>query len=272
MTEIEQSKIKSIELEILKNVARFCDEHDIRYFLAFGTLLGAIRHSGFIPWDDDIDIAMPRADYDKFVSLYRKEKYQVLDYQIDNEFPYAFAKVIEPKTMLIEPTVHKYPLGVYIDIFPVDGLPESEKAIRQCIRFAKFLAKISLYKSIAREYPVDKKHRLLHCLAKALLLPISKKSIVKAQLKHARTFQYQNSAHVYIPSIYEGCKIMQKSWTDNLTLANFEGSVFKVPVEYDAYLANQYGEYMIPPPLSQRVSHHIFKANWIDNPNDNKSI
>lgn len=98
------TEIKRIELEILKDVAQFCESNKLHYSLTFGTLLGAIRHNGFIPWDDDIDIAMPREDYDWFFKNYSSSDYKAVCYPVDKDYPYAFGKVMDRKTVVIEQT------------------------------------------------------------------------------------------------------------------------------------------------------------------------
>jgi lipopolysaccharide cholinephosphotransferase len=126
MKKIENDELKELQLDMLKNVAEFCKERGIQYSLAFGTLLGAVRHKGFIPWDDDIDICMPRPSYDRFVQEYEDSEgiYECLTFEKDNKFLFPFAKVSDRRTVALEQArfVDKYSkLGVNIDIFPVDG-------------------------------------------------------------------------------------------------------------------------------------------------------
>ena len=123
---------KQVELEILTNVAEFCDKHEIQYFLAYGTLIGAVRHKGFIPWDDDIDIWMPRADYNRFLKIYNKEnsdsQYKVIS-PYDKISRHTFVKVVDTRTVKIESGIdysNGY-LGIDVDIFPLDGQPDNDK-------------------------------------------------------------------------------------------------------------------------------------------------
>ena len=133
MKKVSDSELKTIELEILREVAAFCDMHDVRYYLVCGTALGAVRHDGFIPWDDDIDLGLPRPDYERFLSLFRSEKYTVLDSRFDDRYPYAFAKVSDNATCLVENIAQPFPMGVYIDLFPIDGLPANEAERNACV-------------------------------------------------------------------------------------------------------------------------------------------
>ena len=129
---LEIEEIKHIEVDILKHVVKICNRHKLRYFLAYGTLLGAVRHQGFIPWDDDIDICMPRPDYDKFIEIWQKEKtlneslnFGLLFPSPGNNYFYEFAKVTATDTVceVNLPILDIKGLGIWIDIFPLDGMP-----------------------------------------------------------------------------------------------------------------------------------------------------
>lgn len=127
MKEIFMDEIKKIELEILKDVAKFCDENAIDYYLAGGTLLGAIRHQGFIPWDDDIDLIMPRKDYIKFFTTYKSNKrYYIADSIINNAQHWLQAgKIFDARTIVINQN-EKMKSHVWIDVFPTDGVPKNK--------------------------------------------------------------------------------------------------------------------------------------------------
>lgn len=134
--------IRPLQLRILKNllaVDKVCKEHNLRYYIMAGTMLGAVRHKGFIPWDDDLDIGMPRADYDLLMANAKEwlpKPYEAVCAENDKEYPLPFAKVQDADTTLIERMHLKYLGGVYIDIFPLDGVPESRMAQR--MHFAKY--------------------------------------------------------------------------------------------------------------------------------------
>ena len=121
---IDVDELKRIQLDILKQVDKFCRNNDITYYLAYGSLLGAVRHKGYIPWDDDIDIVMPRPDYERFKDEFNasEKNYKVRDYEIDNTFLYPSSKVEFVKSELKEFVKHPSKLGVNIDIFVLDAV------------------------------------------------------------------------------------------------------------------------------------------------------
>ena len=130
--ELNKEEIKNIQLDILNSIHQFCSERGIRYSLAFGTLLGAVRHQGYIPWDDDLDIMMPRPDYDRFVAEYQgtHQHYVVQTYKNNESYFLSLAKVYDNRTeQIIFPTK----TGVFVDIFPIEGLPETEVEAKQYI-------------------------------------------------------------------------------------------------------------------------------------------
>ena len=124
---LSMDEIKSVELEILKYIHNFCIENDIKYFLNYGTLIGAVRHKGFIPWDDDIDICMFRKDYEKFIDLFSKDDgiYKILSLETDDKYYNNFIKVINSKTKIEDERNYKtYDLGIFVDIFPIDSFDD----------------------------------------------------------------------------------------------------------------------------------------------------
>mgnify|MGYP000796775772 CR=1 FL=1 len=147
--------IRPLQLRILKNllaIDKVCKEHNLRYYIMAGTMLGAVRHKGFIPWDDDLDIGMPRADYDLLMTNAKEwlpEPYEAVCAENDKEYPLPFAKIQDADTTLIERMHLKYLGGVYIDVFPLDGVPTGRMAQR--MHFAKY----EFYKRVLYRFPGD---------------------------------------------------------------------------------------------------------------------
>jgi lipopolysaccharide cholinephosphotransferase len=140
MQELSIERLKETELDIFIEIDRFCRKNEIQYSLAGGTLLGAVRHKGFIPWDD-IDLMMTRENYDRFISLFSKEagRYRVITYQNNPQYKYLFAKVVDSQTKVVEE--HYFPvddLGVFVDIFPIDALGNTIGEAKQKLKKAKF--------------------------------------------------------------------------------------------------------------------------------------
>lgn len=155
MREILLDELKDRQIAILDVVDAFCRENNINYWLDSGTLLGAIRHGGYIPWDDDIDIGMLRPDYDRFLAMFNKfnKQYQVSSVENDINFPYPFGKVLDTHTVLYEPNEQGVKLAINIDIFVYDNAPEDDKLVERMYRKRDFYNKIYhflLYKTKLR--------------------------------------------------------------------------------------------------------------------------
>ena len=282
MKELTKDELKKVELNILIDVAKFCDDNGIRYYLAGGTLLGAVRHGGFIPWDDDIDILMPRPDYIKFLNLYNKKKstYIVKAIEIDQSYWRTFAKVIDLRTYLCEKSIRipKKDNGVFIDIFPVDGLPKSK--LRQKIFFKEQEFLNFLYHSSAWNYTKsfkyeDSKDKFaeakgiirtgLKFIAITFLYFLPTSYLIKLINRNAMRFEYDASIEVAasIDCHYGGAREkMPKILFEGRKKFLFEKNFFWGSTAWNLYLTNLYGNYMELPPKNKRKSHHDFKAYW----------
>ncbi|MBQ5578637.1 MAG: LicD family protein, partial [Prevotella sp.] len=132
-------------LQIMLSVDRVCREHEIRYYCWAGTMLGAVRHHGFIPWDDDMDICMPRPDYDRFMEHAHEwlpQPLEALSIETSATFPGSFGKIVDSSTTLIERGHSDYLAGIYIDVFPIDGVPASSLMRRIAVTRYKLLDKL----------------------------------------------------------------------------------------------------------------------------------
>lgn len=254
--------MRNIQLEMLKSIHQFCEKNNIRYSMCGGTLLGAVRHQGYIPWDDDIDIMMPRPDYERFINSFNEEHFKVQSYMNDDAYWYPFAKVYDDRTLLIESHIKS---GVYIDIFPIDGMPDRETTImmmekRKSLQYRDIYYATKIYK-FKKGNPL--KNRLVYYLRRPFV-PNREKSIQKLEeLVQNYPFDTSEFAGSLAGSDTYGIKErMPKSvFTEYIELP-FENLSFKCIADYDTYLSHLYGDYMTLPPVEKRISHHKYEAYW----------
>ncbi len=265
MKEIKDiNELRSIQLEALKDVHKFCKENNLRYFLAYGTLLGAVRHKGYIPWDDDIDIIMPRPDYEQFFKLYGNKTYEASCFKSNKIHPYLYGKVYDKRTILKENITFDLENGVYIDIFPLDGIPANQQEAQKLFRKIHRLKKVmNLKKNKINGGRRGLSKQVVFIILQSFVFFISYKWIVNKINNLAQRIPY-NFANNYVSVLTEGGypTVHLKRDCEDYTLMAFEGALFNVPKEYDKILTNIYGDYMQLPPESKRVSTHSFKAWW----------
>ena len=259
-------ELQKVELEILLEVDRVCKKHNIKYFLVSGTLLGAIRHKGFIPWDDDIDICMPVSDYRRFCKIAQEEigeNYFLQNYNTDYTNIW-FAKIRKNGTTAIE-AGHEARLnhqGVWVDIFPLIGVKKEEKWLRLVTKqanFAKWLLGKKLGLMEEEKLPV---YKMLHRLLPLKVFRLFCKLIYKVTFKPSQRFDYcyylwgsKNITARFISDLF-----------DELCEVEFEGHMFPAPKRWDEYLTKVYGDYMTPPPPEKRTGGcHTISIVDLDN-------
>ena len=258
MKQIFGDEVRSIQLEILDEVHRFCGQNNINYTLAYGTLIGAIRHKGYIPWDDDIDIAMPYPDFKRFLELFNQNnsKYGVIDVELNKKFPYICAKVFKKNTLLLEP--NNYELGINIDLFPIYGMPQKQsEQIKHFNKIKRLHHKFLIIKNIdlakKRVWYKSFAIRVLRVLTAGLSFYNYRKLIKK--------YPYQNCAYAKITSFeMKTLAVFPKECFEERVLADFEGRQYYIPAQYDKILREIYGDYMTPPPAEKQKSHHVYQA------------
>lgn len=257
------SEIKTYLIDMLTLIDEWCSKNNVSYFLMYGTLLGAVRHKGFIPWDDDVDIAMPRKDYEKFLREFKSKdgRYKVVDVSNTDGYYLQFAKVVDTTTFLKERMCHTIDIGVYIDIFPVDYLGND------ILQAKKLISKLKPYRNIlsAKLLPSHKKRsNWRNILAKIVaLIPISLKGLITRIDSLSREFEFQTTSQyvgIICFNIYSKKEIMPFTWFQNIVKIEFEGHLFNVPKEYDKILTHFYGDYMKLPPVEERNTHHDYEV------------
>lgn len=258
------------ELEVFQEVEKVLTRHGLRYFAIGGTCIGAIRHHGFIPWDDDIDIAMPRKDYEAFRTAYYKELpsyYRKLDWETSPNIDILFTKIFDSRTTFVEKTYEKFPdcyTGVFIDIMPIDGLPEDEEARNTLVdRCAKWnllnyilkrrTDKVNSFNRLCKE---SVKNLITFCVS---LLPDGKSRYIKKIERSLAPYDFDSSSKVYFT--WRGKKTSYEVVFDQTAFASaidvpFENTTMRVPVDYDAYLTADFGDYMRLPPEEKRQGGH----------------
>ena len=254
----ELRKVQEVELEILNVVHQVCVENHLKYSLAYGTLIGAVRHQGFIPWDDDIDICMPREDYDKFLKIwsqYNFKDYILQNIETDEDFTQNFTKIRKNHTTFLQPKEeqYKYHKGFFIDIFPGDRVPDSK--IKQQFQFFNMAVNL-LY---SRKFKSGSSSKIISIVENILFLfPKSfQKKYRKVSENIVKKFNFNSKLRYVFASTIGDAKIYYPSDIfENLVLTNFEGSQFYIFKDYDNCLRIQYGDYMQFPPEKERVWTH----------------
>ncbi len=252
----DTKELQKYTKEILEYFADFCEANNLRYFLAGGTLLGAVRHKGFIPWDDDIDIAMPRSDYEKLISMRDKfdGRYILRYWRWEKDVYYSFLKVEDTCTTKIEDvdSKFKYEGGLGIDIFPQDGLPDDLDKQHRIIMGYHRLVAIRDYNRVFvnckwKKYAVS-------FLNKVLFLVMPFEIIVK---RYTEKYPYDRSKYVrsFCGRYGEKETYLRELFGEGTTLL-FEGRSYAAPLHYHEYLTQMYGDYMQLPPEEKRVSNH----------------
>lgn len=268
--ELDLNTIKERSLEILKFIDHTCKELNLRYYLAAGTLLGAVRHKGFIPWDDDIDIMMPRDDYEKLVCRFPKnDNFSFITFHNTDNIYCPYGKIIDKCTIKIEPLREKYlTIGVDVDVFPIDNYPNNyEEAILWCDKIKRIQKK----KDSLLE-PYTKGRNFVRSLMRNLLVffnhivdDIGIVSVKKYVIQLDSLSQKYNSVATNYCGIaaiaaYGSKKRNRKEVFADSVDVEFEGYAFPAPSGYDEYLRDYYGDYMQLPPLEKRQTHHVYKA------------
>jgi lipopolysaccharide cholinephosphotransferase len=262
--EISIVNIKNIQLELLDAFVNYCSINSLRYYLYYGSLLGAVRHKGYIPWDDDIDLAMPRRDYEYLINNFTNSSTDISIVSIHNnsEYPIPFAKLSFNQTDLVEnidlPISN---LGINIDIFPIDGLPKKRSKIfihNKKIGLLKCMVNIKVVK-ISNQRNILK--NILIYIGKFLLKPIKINYLIKKTDNICKSYDFDLSNQVVsFFGAYKKKEIMPKASFNQTNIVRFEDRNLNAPGDYDFILGLLYGDYMKIPKKINQKSTHDFKV------------
>lgn len=272
-TEEQLQGLKSCEIELFKAFLQVCRKLNLRYFLVGGTLLGAVRHQGFIPWDDDIDLAMPREDYEIFLregQKYLPEYYFLQSLYSEPEYHLNFAKLRDSRTTFIEYSVRKRNInhGVFIDVFPLDVYPEREKDRtamdrRQQVYKYRLRSEVEI-PEVSRHNPVVELGLGVVSGLTKLRYPSYRKALEEREALHKNAVGGATWANYC--GAWGKKEIMPAEWYAEGVELTFEGLTVRGPKYYDKWLTQVYGNYMQLPPVEKRVGHHYTEAIDLDAP------
>lgn len=267
-------EIHQVMLGLLKNVISICKKHGIRYFIAYGSLIGTVRHQGYIPWDDDLDIMMLRPDYDKFCSICNQYvnghgDYALLNRDNTKSYPNNISRFCDMRYKMIrhdnEPTGGA---GAFIDIYPLDGLGNHELVIKYILKPLKLLNLVLMYVAQSNQIfirPYSKKIKLAGCV----LLPFGRLMGGNFFYKILRKIgRHHSTKHSKFVGVYVWEPVLDYypiEYFEDTIEGNFEGVTVSMPKEYDKILCHLYGDYMHLPPIEDRKPHHaydIYRKKW----------
>ncbi len=267
-------------LDLLLKFDSFCKEHKINYFLSGGTLLGAIRHQGFIPWDDDIDLMIPRMEYEKLKRILNKTNTPVINpkhYTNDDKYFFPYLRIVEPSVFVKMPFYNRYNpkkvsenLNLFIDIFPIDGVPKLKLLQKFLFLRIKYLRKFAKSSLIRVDWFGDDE-TFVRKIGKFIFVPVillcrifGHKFFLDKIENLIKRADFEKAEFVAACTGINGTKeIMSKKAVENYIDVQFEKYSFKAPQGYDEYLSNLYGNYMELPPEDKRISHFdglVFKV------------
>jgi lipopolysaccharide cholinephosphotransferase len=267
--------LAEIQNNILQNfytLHQFCERNGIRYYVIGGTLIGAVRHGGFIPWDDDVDIGMPRPDYEKFLEISDQfeGRYKICHAGNDKDYIYQFSKSCDTQTTVTEAIMKEFTCGVWVDIFPLDGTFTSQLLRKIHFNVVKMLVILCSIKSGAFPTPKNSiKRKIKWLIHKIIPISLSMFNLLITTVLTIKKFDNADYIGNFVGA-WGYKEIFKKELFDKVIKHKFEKFQVNAPAGYDKYLKGIYGDYMIPPPPEKRNSHHLISRIDLNAPYVNK--
>ena len=266
MKAIDVEEQKRLQFAMLVALADFCELNGLNYSLYEGTLLGAVRHKGFIPWDDDIDVCMPRKDYDIFLATFSHDYFKAYSCDKTDGYYYPFAKLVDTRTVLYEKADYQCNLGVNIDVFPIDYLPCGLAELKKVYRRYKQFRFFYLLKTTEIHKQRNKLKTFCILIGRFFAKPFS---LRKAAIRFSKKQSMQNirCSNEYAGNAVWGYGIKEafpRSVYESYKRIVFEGRLFQSIANTDRFLSQIYGGYMELPPIEKRVNKHGASAYWKD--------
>ena len=260
------NKLHEVQLDLLKKFIKICCKLNLKYFLVGGSALGAVKYKGFVPWDDDLDVALPRGDYEKFLleaEKYFEYPYFLQNYRTDPEFPFLFSKIRYSETAFVEESWKNLKInhGIYIDVFPLDGYPEGKAgqlALNAKIAWYKTLLSFSRNKYRAS---LTARGRLEQLCYNTFGKHMSTAKIMKRYENTVKKYDPDKSGYLYnYGNKMHAVEKVPAEVYGNGTRAEFEELTVMIPKRYDDFLRQRFGDYTAELPEDKRVGSHIFSA------------
>lgn len=253
--------VQEVSLVLLKEFHKFCVEHNLRYSLTYGTLIGAVRHQGFIPWDDDVDVMMPRPDYDRFVKLYKDDdRFACLAPEKRNSL-FAYARLVDLQRTFVRPGApwSNVETGIWIDIFPIDGVEDNKEKFLEMVKRTYPIWRRTVLARQAMGTLSFKKSLMwnLKRLIKIVLYRNKHSKYFNKQMEVCKRFNYDDCLHVsnLTHMLYASRSYFPKEMFENYIDIQFDNNKFKCIKDYHEFLKMIYGDYMTLPPEEKRKGH-----------------
>lgn len=265
MEELTLEEIQQESFKVLLKLKEIFDQKGWKFYLTYGTLIGAVRHKGFIPWDDDIDVWVPRKDYNEFIEYYIKNKeefdyFQVLHAKTNKKYPYGIARFSNSNYKIDYFEAKDYGLGLFVDLYPLDEIDITDiKYKNHQLKRLKFASRFDVISK-----------SLLKSFVKMLIKPLFLIGNLKLRMykyriytdKKAQQFNNTNQKYLSVNAWIEieNAPLLKEDIFGEERFLEFNGVMMPVPTNYDKLLRQEYGDYMQLPPEEERIGHHFYKA------------